>query len=75
MLEILTGGFTIVAQKMGAGVTALVEGIFLTTPTEGGTQSLSTFGVIIIVFAGVSLSLGLARWVINFCTSLGARNR
>ena len=24
---------------------------------------------------GISLAIGLSRWMVNFCTSLGARNR
>ena len=37
--------------------------------------SLSTFGVLVVVFAGISLAIGLSRWVVNFVASLGARNR
>lgn len=74
IIEILVGGFTQFATGFGAGVTSLVQGIFLSTG-EGGAQTLSTFGVIVIVFAAVSLCIGLSRWVMNFVTSLGARNR
>lgn len=74
IIQILMGGFTEVGAGMGAGLTAIAEGIFLTAGAEGA-QTLSTFGVLIVTFAAISLVLGLFRWVLNFLTSLGARNR
>lgn len=70
VLEILLGGFTETATQMGAGITAFVESIFLTTGAEGAT-SLSTFGVVILVFAAVSLSLALFRLILNWIRGLG----
>lgn len=55
------------------GLSALAKGIFLDSTGDG--TKLSTFGTLITVFAGVSLAFGLSRWVLNFVTSLGARNR
>ena len=52
-------------------LTNLVESIFLKT-SETGVTGLSTFGGVIVVFAGVSLAIGLSRWVVNWVTSLGA---
>lgn len=74
IIEILVGGITGIATGIGSGLSTLVQSIFLTTG-EGGTQSLSTFGVMIVVFAGISLAIGLSRWVLQFLTSLGARNQ
>ncbi len=74
IITILVGGFTEFAAGFGAGITALVQGIFLTSGADGA-QTLSTFGVLVIVFAAISLCVGLSRWVLNFVTSLGARNR
>lgn len=74
IITILVGGITGVAEGLGGGLSELATQIFLTTG-EGGTQSLSVMGTLIVVFAGISLALGLARWVLNFLTSLGARNR
>ena len=71
IVSILTGGITGVASGVGQGVSTLVSDIFITT--NEGVQSLSTFGGIIVVFAGVSLAIGLCRWVMNFLTSLGAK--
>lgn len=70
VLEVLLGGFTETASQMGAGITAFVESIFLSTATDGGT-TLSTFGVVVLVFAAVALSLGLFRLVLNWIRGLG----
>lgn len=78
--EILVSGITQVAQGIGGGLQSLVQNIFLTGTTDATTGAftatgLSTMGIVIVVFAGVGLALGLSRWVLNFVASLGARNR
>ena len=77
IIEILVGGITEMAKGIGGGLSTLAQSIFLQTTGEGAsaTTSLSTFGILIVVFAGISLAVGLTRWVVNFVTSLGARNR
>ena len=77
VIEILVGGITQVAQGIGGGLSTLAQSVFLQTTSSGEstTTTLSTFGVLIIVFAGISLAIGLSRWVVNFVASLGARNR
>lgn len=77
IIEILVGGITQVAQGIGSGLSTLAQSVFLTTSGEGSsaTTTLSTFGVLIVVFAGISLAIGLSRWVVDFVASLGARNR
>lgn len=77
IIEILVGGITQVAQGIGSGLSTLAQSVFLTTTGQGesATTSLSTFGVLIVVFAGISLAIGLSRWVVDFVASLGARNR
>lgn len=71
IISLLTGGITGVASGVGNGVSTLVTDIFITT--NEGVQALSVFGGVIVVFAGVSLAIGLCRWVMNFLTSLGAK--
>lgn len=71
IISLLTGGITQIAGGIGGGLKSLVEQIFLNSSSTDGT-SLSTFGALIIVFAGISLAIGLCRWVMNFVTSLGA---
>ena len=77
IIEILVGGITEMAKGIGGGLSTLAQSIFRQTTGEGAsaTTSLSTFGILIVVFAGISLAVGLSRWVVNFVASLGARNR
>ena len=72
IISILVGG-----QGIGTALSKLVQSIFLVTTGEGAsaTTGLSMFGVLIIIFASVSLAVGLSRWAVNFITSLGNRNR
>lgn len=72
IIDILTSGIVGIATGIGTGLGALAESIFLTG--EGDAQTLSTFGGLIVVFAGISLAIGLSRWVVNWVTSLGASN-
>lgn len=74
VIEILLGGLTSTAEGIGSALSTMAQSIFLVTG-EGGTTTLSVFAILVIVFAGISISLGLFRWVVNFVTSLGARNR
>ena len=77
IIEILVGGISGVATGIGQGLSTLAQSVFLQTTGEGAqaVTSLSTFGVLIVVFAGISLAIGLSRWVVNFVASLGARDR
>ena len=76
IIELLVGGITGVATGIGSGLSELAQSIFLTTTGSGETAvtSLSVFGSLIVIFAGISLAIGLSRWVVNFVTSLGSRN-
>ena len=71
IISLLVGGITGLATGIGQGVSSLVSNIFI--DSTGTTQALSTFGGVVVVFAGVSLAIGLCRWVMNFLTSLGAK--
>lgn len=71
IIDILIAGITGIASGVGSGLTTLAQSIFL--GSEPG--SLSVFGGLVVVFAGISLAIGLCRWVVGWITSLGARNR
>lgn len=73
IISLLVGGFSTFAQGLGSGIGAFIQNLFL--DTTGSSPTLSTFGGLVIVFAAISLTLGLSRWVLNFFTSLGQRNR
>lgn len=73
IISILVAGITGIAQGIGTGLSELASAIFFST--NGDTTGLSVLGICIISFAGISLAIGLSRWVLNFFTSMGARNR
>lgn len=70
IVGLLTEGITGIASGVGAGLSSLVQNIFLESGTDGAMK-LSVFGGVIIIFAGVSLAIGLCRWVTSWVTSLG----
>ena len=70
IITTLTSGISGIAQGIGSGLSTLVKSIFLDSTAE--TTKLSTFGGLVVVFAGVSLAIGLSRWAVNWVTSLGA---
>ena len=69
IIELLVAGISGIATGIGSGLSNLVSSIFLNT--EGSTTKLSTFGGVIVIFAGVSLAIGLSRFVTNWVTTLG----
>ena len=69
IIEILTAGITGIATGIGSGLKALVDNIFFTTAEGGAT--MSTFGIMICVFAGISLAIGLSRLIVRWLSSLG----
>lgn len=73
IISLLYGGLTSMATAFGQGMNSIITSLFI--DNSSGTMQLSNFGGITIVLAAVALSIGLGRWVLNFVTSLGARNR
>ena len=72
IIEILVGGISGIATGIGSGLQELVKGIFVTgLGTSESPYTLTVFGGLIVVFAGIALAVGLSRWVMNFVTSLG----
>ena len=72
IISLLVAGITGLASGIGEGLSNLVQSIFLTG--SGENLTLSTFGGVIVVFAGVTLAIGLSKWVVNWVTSLGSSN-
>lgn len=73
IIQTMTAGITGIGTAIGEGLSSLASSIFLTG--TGESQTISVFGTLIVVFAGISLALGLCRLVYQWLTSLGARNR
>lgn len=74
IISLMVGGVSGIAEGVGQGFSTFAQNIMIVSGADGA-QALSTFGAFIAIFAGISLMLGLIRWVLNFLTSLGARNR
>lgn len=73
IVEIIVSAIVPLGKAIGEGLSSLVIAIFISG--TGEAAALSVFGTIVIVFASISLGFGLTRWVLNFVTSLGNRNR
>lgn len=72
IIGILVGGIVGLAEGIGGGLTALITNIFVNgTGTEGDPYTLTVFGGLCIVFAGIALAIGLSRFVMRFVTSFG----
>lgn len=69
IIELLTDGLVAFGEGIGSGVSSMVTSLFLTG--TGETMTLSTFGGLIVIFAGIALTIGLSRWIMNWVTSLG----
>lgn len=74
MIDLITGSLVGIGQGIGEGITSMVQSLFIVQGT-GGAESLTTFGSLVLIFAGLSLAFGLVRWTLGFFTSLGARNQ
>lgn len=72
IIELLTGGLTGMATGIGTGLNDAVTKLFIAT-SEGGAQSLSTFGAVVAIFAGIGLAVGLTTLVTKWVMSLGSR--
>lgn len=72
IIGILVGGITGIASGIGEGLQTLVTNIFVSgAGTTESPYTLTVFGGLIIVFAGISLAIGLCRFVMNFVSSFG----
>lgn len=70
IVAILVAGLTAFGEGFFGAMSTIMTNIFM-VPVEGGGTQMSTFGIIIITFAGISLCVGLTRWITSFVTSLG----
>lgn len=73
IVQIIISAIVPIGEGIGSGLSKLATSLFMTT--VGETTTLSVFAVLVIVFAAISLGFALTRWVLNFVTSLGNRNR
>lgn len=73
IIRILTGGITEFGQGLGAGIQAIVQALFVNIDSTTGTQSLTSFGVLTVVFAALALCVGITRKIFQWVVTLGGR--
>lgn len=73
IISILVSAITSLASGIGSGISDLVDAVFFTTTGTGAdaTTTLSTFGIMICIFAGISLAVGLSRLIVHWLSTLG----
>lgn len=76
IISILGSGITGVAGFIGSGINTLVNDLFFTTTGTGAdaVTTMSMFGIMVCVFAGISLAIGLSRLIVQWLGSLGGKN-
>lgn len=75
IITLLTSGLTAMGTGIGKGLNDIVTSMFLVKAESGGGTTLSTFGGIIVVFAGIGLAVGLTKLIYHFICSLGATGK
>lgn len=71
IVEILVSGLTSLGTGIGSGVANFASALAFTG--TGDNQTLSVYFILVIVFAGVSLAIGLTTLIFNWLSSLGNR--
>lgn len=67
IIEILVGGLTQMATGIGSGVNAFATNIFL----SADQSALSVVAILVAVFGGIGLAVGLGRRILSWVTSFG----
>lgn len=70
IISLMVGGITGIAEGIGQGLSTLATQVFLSGTSESG-YTLSVFGSLVAIFAGISLAIGLSRLVVRWVSSLG----
>lgn len=71
IVSILVSGLTQLGTGIGSGIANFATALAFTG--TGENQTLSVYFVLVIVFAGVSLAIGLTTLIFNWLSSLGSR--
>lgn len=72
-VDILVGGITNMATGIGSGVNQFAADLFFRMSEDGTVAGLSTFGGLIAIFGGISLSCGLTYLIFSWVRSIGNR--
>lgn len=72
LIELLVGGITAMASGIGSGLSDLTKAVFLDgAGTQADPYTLSVFGGVVGIFAGIALAVGLSTKIVTWVTSLG----
>ena len=66
----LVSGITDIGTGIASGVKEFVTGLMY--DTSGSTTTLSSFMVVVVVFASVALAVGITTLIFNWIKNLGA---
>lgn len=69
IVEILVAGLTQLGTGIGSGIANFATALAFSG--TGENQTLSVYFVLVIVFAGVALAVGLTTRIFNWLSSLG----
>lgn len=69
IVQILVSGLTSLGTGIGSGIANFATALAFTG--SGDNQTLSVYFVLVIVFAGVSLAIGLTTKIFNWLSNLG----
>lgn len=69
IVDIIVAGITELGTGIGEGISNFVTKLAFTG--TGENQTLSVFFVMVLVFAGISLAIGLTTLIFNWLSSLG----
>ena len=69
VVGILVAGITQLGQGIGSGISAFVTSLAFTG--TGESQSLSVYFIMVCVFGGIALAVGLTTKIFNWLSNLG----
>lgn len=69
IVEILVAGITQLGTGIGSGIGNFAQALAFTG--TGSEQTLSVYFVLVLVFAGVALAIGLTTKIFNWLSNLG----
>lgn len=72
-IALIVGGIKGIGDGIAGGISSIVKALLF--ETVGETTSMSSFASLAFILIAISLGFTLCRWVLNFFTSMGNRNR
>lgn len=69
IVDILVAGLTELGTGIGAGISNFAQALAFTG--TGENQTLSVYFVLVLVFGGVALAIGLTTKIFNWLSTLG----